>query len=283
MTTNVSERLHFIPVLALAAAVIMGGLLIIRTLQWKGSHQILPPPRIDLRVLVNGQAPRVNRYGVICVTPGDEITPLIDVDWHGQPPGTLTMTFGGRHLANGEVFRPSGMGMGVGVLRAEAQAGVTNGIAMPASDRLEFEVTMHPRFDAEAQVLSVETGETGPLDIRAIVVRLASQEIDIQNIWLTHVSLHVPVAELDDDILPVAQRPVGDTQTESGPAYAARFADGAWTLRFERAEDAPPLHAWPKEILLTGSGWRGDQTIEFFATVSLPPTVGDARDASPTE
>lgn len=207
------------------------------------------PPRVSLSVLIDGQVVNGSGDKPVNVVQGAILTPQANVDWGTYRPGNVRLTLNGQEIQAGEPIPMSTLG--VSTLQAEVFTE-----KWTTGDSMTFEITGNPRHQATAAVHQIAEVDTGEMEID---IRLASTEFNIEDIYLSHVTLWL----LDDsnrtlDRLSVAKASAGDSRQ---PEYQARFQDGFWIMHFVRRADAPPVNA--ARIMVTGSGWERDQHIEF--------------------
>ncbi|MCW5762366.1 MAG: hypothetical protein KIT88_03875 [Phycisphaeraceae bacterium] len=243
----------------------------------------LVPPEFRWSIKVDGVLVDVEGKQMINVVVGSLVEPSVEVEWNGHGPGQIELTMENTPISPGARLTMRGLGF------SELQYS-SIGQTWAAIDSIVLKINAYPRLDATVHPVAVETGDGGPLDIRAVTVRFSSDEFDIRNIWLSHVSLWLEddkrltlgdglsIAKRAGDGMQGEAQPGADpTKDEAGLEYIATFEGGLWTLRFERPADAAPLASWPTHLSVTGSGWRGEETVEFVARGPFAAVADDDR------
>lgn len=257
----------------------LGGAIVFGAAVWQ-QRQITnqyegPKPQIQVRVLVNGEPVNAGAEALINVTLEDSVTPLVEVDWLGNPAGSVELTWGGRKIEPGNAFRPSGLGVTTLVARVES---IRGRFPFPIEEIRTLHVTEEPMLGAAIEVLRVHSdqaasadGETGP--IREVSVRLSSDQFDVQTIDLAHVTLWL----IDDRHFALGHFNLARaSEDEAGQGgFDAVMTSEGWVLRFAAPSDAAPLERAAVAVEVTGTGRRNERLIDFTTTrtpLPAPPT-----------
>lgn len=209
----------------------------------------VPPPKISLSAIVDGHTVSDKR---INVTPDSVVIPRIDIDWGNNRKQDVTITLNGKPVDADKALPPLTLSS-QGFFTLEATATSPHGAT---SDSILFEVTTHPRRKVNVTLERLEFLETGV----EVDVRLSSNEFDIKNIYLSHVSLWL----LDQSNLDLARLPVPSVGNGE-PDYNATYQGESWLIHFS----GPALSSVPQKFMLTGTGWEDLHYVEF-ATAPIP-------------
>ena len=209
--------------------------------------RIAVPPKVSLSVTIDGETMRAKS---IHVTQGAVVTPRIDVDWGSSKPYEATVTLNGYAVEPGKPLPPLTFS-NLGYFTLEATVSTPYG---GTSDSILLEVTAYPHRTIKVTLEQFELLENE----LTMEIRLSSDEFNIENIYLSHLSLWLlDESNRDLDRLPVSTIRGGDSD------YDATFEGDSWIIRFARSADAPALDSIPKRFMLTGTGWEDDHYIEF--------------------
>lgn len=247
--------------IVLAGVVILGMVLASLQLRWWQLFFPRPysPPTVLLSILKeDGSVVSAKNDHIINVIQGTTITPIVDVDWGDHQKGTVNLTYSGIVVKAGEPISLDSLG--VATLLAE----VSTNQSIVTYSSVSLEITRNPRYKAIASGVQLTAFSLNRFEID---IRLSSDEFSIKDIYLSHVSLWL----LDDSNMTLDRLPVAivDEVSTDQPEYRAEFDGGSWIIHFSRPHDALPLETLPTHIMLTGSGWQGQQHVKFTAVPSL--------------